>query len=154
MLESRMLRKICGPKGWELTANWRRLHSTGPYELFSIPDASSVNLSRNMPWVGYVARTGQMINTYRVSGQIHDGKRALGRAECDGVYSCKHVLKADGVMDWINLAQTRDKLLMLLGQCWITSVSTGGGDRGVFSANRRTYGSQWLLSMRLIGWLV
>jgi len=32
VLESRVLRKICGPKGWELTAQYRWLHSEGRHD--------------------------------------------------------------------------------------------------------------------------
>jgi hypothetical protein len=35
--------------------------------------------SRRMRWVENVARTGEIRNTYNISGRIPEGKRSLGR---------------------------------------------------------------------------
>ena len=55
--ETRVLRKILGPKINEVTGEWRRLHKE-LYNLYSLPDITRMIKSRRMRWVGYVARIG------------------------------------------------------------------------------------------------
>jgi len=56
---NRELRRIFGPKGDEVTGEWRKLHNDGPNDLYS-PNIFRVINSRRMRWAGRVARMGKM----------------------------------------------------------------------------------------------
>jgi hypothetical protein len=60
VFESRVLRRIFGPKRDEETGGWRKLHN-----LYSIPSIIRMMKSRRMGWEGYVARMGEKRNAYR-----------------------------------------------------------------------------------------
>jgi hypothetical protein len=67
--------------------------------------------SRRMRWSEYVARTGEKRNTYRLLVGKPEGRRPLGRQRRRWVDNIKmDILEIgwDG-MDWIDLAQDRDK---------------------------------------------
>jgi hypothetical protein len=67
--------------------------------------------SRRMIWVGHAARVGERIGMYRVLVGNHEGKRTLGRHRCRWEDSTKVDLQEMGWggMDWIELAQYRDR---------------------------------------------
>jgi hypothetical protein len=46
--ENRVLRRTFGPKRYEATGEWRRLHNEELYELYSSPNIIRVNKSRRM----------------------------------------------------------------------------------------------------------
>jgi hypothetical protein len=79
VFENRMLRGVFGPKGGEVTAEWRRLHSGELHNLYSSPDFIRQIKSRRMRWAGHVARMGEGRNVYRVSVGKQEGKRPLER---------------------------------------------------------------------------
>jgi len=56
--ESGVLRRIFGPKGDEVTREWRKLHNGELNDLYSSPNIVRVIKSRRMRWVGHVARIG------------------------------------------------------------------------------------------------
>jgi hypothetical protein len=60
-----VLRRICGPKREEVTGGWKQPHDEELHNLYSSPDIIRVIKSRKMRWAGYVARMGEMINTYK-----------------------------------------------------------------------------------------
>ena len=66
VLENRVLRKIFGPKGDEITGEWRRLHKEELYDLFSSPNIIWVIKSRIMRWARVVVRMGVRRDAYRV----------------------------------------------------------------------------------------
>jgi hypothetical protein len=79
VFENRVLRGIFGPKGDEITGEWRKLHSGELHNLYSSPDIIRQIKSRRMRWAGHVARMGEGRNVYRVLMGKPEGKRPLGR---------------------------------------------------------------------------
>jgi hypothetical protein len=74
-----MLRRISGPKGDEITGEWRKLHSEELHNLYSSPDIIRKIKSRRMKWVGHVTRMGEGRNVYSVLVGKPEGKRLLER---------------------------------------------------------------------------
>jgi len=60
VFESRVLRRIFGPKRDEVTGEGRKLHSEELYDLYCSPNVVRVIKSRRMRWVGHVARLGRV----------------------------------------------------------------------------------------------
>jgi hypothetical protein len=56
LFENRVLRRIFGPKGDEVTGKWRKLHNEELKDLYFLPNLVRVIKSRRMRWVGHVAR--------------------------------------------------------------------------------------------------
>jgi hypothetical protein len=79
VFENRELRRIFGPKGDEITGEWRKLHSLELHNLYSSPDIIRQIITRRMRWAGHVARIGEGRNVYRVLVGTPEGKRPLGR---------------------------------------------------------------------------
>jgi hypothetical protein len=73
--ENRVLRRIFGPKGCEVTGEWRRLHNEELYALFSSPVIIRVIKSRRLKWAGHVARLGEGRGAYRVLVRKLEGRR-------------------------------------------------------------------------------
>jgi len=67
--------------------------------------------SRRMTWVGHVARMGERRGVYRILVGKREGKRPLGRPRRKWEDNIKIVLQAVGCggVDWIELAQSRDR---------------------------------------------
>jgi hypothetical protein len=57
VFENRVLRRIFGPKGDEITGEWRKLHNEGHNDLYS-PYIVRVIKSRRTRWAGQVACMG------------------------------------------------------------------------------------------------
>jgi hypothetical protein len=60
VFESRVLRRIFGPKRDGVTGEWRKLHNEELNDLYSSPNIVRVIKSRRMRWAGHVARTAQV----------------------------------------------------------------------------------------------
>ena len=73
--------------------------------------------SRRMRWAGRMARTGEERGVYRVLVGKLEGRRPLGRPRCRWADNIRMDLQevGCGYMDWIGLAQDRDR--------WRTLVS-------------------------------
>jgi hypothetical protein len=86
---------------------WRKLHNEELHDLYSSLSIIRMIKSRRVRWVGHVARMGQKKNAYR----LLTGKRPLGRP----IHRWMDNIKMDlseigwGCVDWIGLAQDRDK---------------------------------------------
>jgi hypothetical protein len=55
VFESRVLRRIFGPKRDEVTRDWRKLHNEKLQNLYSSPNTIRMINSRRMRWTGHVA---------------------------------------------------------------------------------------------------
>jgi hypothetical protein len=104
---NRVLRGMFGPKGDEVTGEWRKLHNGELHNLYSSPDIIRQIKSRRMRWAGHVARMGEGRNVYRVLVGKSEGKRPLGRPRRrweDGLNMDLGQISCGGV-EWIHLAQ-------------------------------------------------
>jgi len=80
-------------------------------DLYSSPNIVRVIKSRRMRWAGHVARIGEERAVYRFLVGKSEGKRPLGRPRRRWVDNIKMDLQevGCGYMDWIGLAQDRDR---------------------------------------------
>jgi hypothetical protein len=109
--QSRVLRRIFGPKRDEVTGEWRKLHNEELHNLYSSPNIIRTIKSRRMKWAGHVARMGEKRNAYRILVGKPEGKRPLGRRKhrwVDNIKIDPREIGWDG-MDWVHLAQDRDQ---------------------------------------------
>ena len=111
-----VLRRIFGPRREEVTGEWRRLHNKELNDLYCSPNIVRVIKSRRMRGAGHVARMGEERGVYRVLVGKPEGKRPLGRPRLRWVDNIRKDLQevGCGYMDWIGLAQDRDRWRMLV----------------------------------------
>ena len=117
VFENMVFRRIFGQRRDEVTEEWRRLHNEELNDLYSSPNIVRVIKSRGMRWAGHVARMGEERGVYRVLVGKPEGRRPLGiprRRWADNIRMDLQVVGC-GYMDWIGLAQDRDR--------WRTLVS-------------------------------
>ena len=74
-----MLRRIFGPKRYEVTGEWSKLHNEELNDLHSSPNIIWMIKSRIMRWAGHVACMRERRDVCRVLVGKPDGKRPLGR---------------------------------------------------------------------------
>jgi hypothetical protein len=79
VFENRVLRRIFGPKTYEVTGEWRKLHSEELDNLYSSPDIIRQMKSRRIRWAGHVARMVEERKVYTVLVGKPEGKRPLRR---------------------------------------------------------------------------
>jgi len=117
VFENMVLRRIFGPRTDEVTGEWRRLHNEDLNDLYSSPNIMRVIKSRRMRWAGHVARMGEKRGVYSFLVGKPEGKRPLGRPRRRWVDNIRMEIQevGGGYMDWIGLAQDRDR--------WRTLVS-------------------------------
>ena len=106
-----MVLRIFGLRRDEVTGKWRRLHNDELNDLYSSLNFVRVIKSRRMRWVGHVARMGEERGAYKVLVGKPEGKRPLGRPRRRWVNNIRMDLQevGCGYMDWIGLAQDRDR---------------------------------------------
>jgi hypothetical protein len=59
VFENRVLRKIYGSKGDEVTGDWRKLQNEELHNFYSSPNTIRMIKSRRLRWVGYITRMGE-----------------------------------------------------------------------------------------------
>jgi hypothetical protein len=93
-----------------LQKNDRVQYST-TFEVFAVVNIHIVFWVRRMRWAGHVARMGEKGNAYRLLVGKPEGKRPLGRPRRRLVNNIKIDLLEIGWggVDWIGIAQDRDK---------------------------------------------
>ena len=111
MFENRVLRGMFGAKRDEVTGEWRKLHNEELNDLYCSPNIVRVIKSRRMRWAGHVARRGERRGVYVVLVGKTEGKRTFGRPRRRWEDNIKMDLQevGCGCMDWMELAQDRDR---------------------------------------------
>jgi len=111
LFENMVLRRIFGRRRDEVTGEWRRLHNEELNYLYCSPNNVQVIKSRRIIWAGHVARMGEERGVYRVLVGKPEGKKPLGRPRRRWVDNIRMDLQevGCGYMDWIGLAQDRDR---------------------------------------------
>jgi hypothetical protein len=113
VFENGLLRRIFGRKRHEVTGGWRELRYEELCDLYPAPSIIGTMKSRRIRWVGHVSRMGEKRKAYRLLVGKPDGKRPLGGPRC--TRRCVDNIKMNlgeigwGGVDWIDLAQDRDK---------------------------------------------
>jgi hypothetical protein len=79
VFENRVLRRIFGSKGDEVTGEWRNLHNEELNDLYSSPNIFRVIKWRRKRWAGHAALIGERRDVHRVLVGKSDGKRPLWR---------------------------------------------------------------------------
>ena len=103
-----MLKRIFGSKRDEVVGEWGKLHNEELKVLYSSPNIVRVMKLRRIRWAGHVARMGDGRGMYRVLVRKLGGKRPLGGAYGRIILRWIHRSGIWG-MDWIQLAQDRDR---------------------------------------------
>jgi len=111
VFENMVLRRIFGPRRDEVTGERRRLHNEELNDLYSSPNIVRVIKSKRMRWAGHVVRMGEEMGMYRVLVGKPEGKRPLRRPRRRWVDNIRMDLQEVGLgyVDWIGLAQDRDR---------------------------------------------
>jgi hypothetical protein len=118
VFENRVLRRLFGPKRYEVTGEWRKLHNEELNDLYSLPNNVRVVKSRRMRCAVHVTRMEEERGVHRVLVGKPEGKKSLRRPRRRWEFNIKMILQevGGGCGDWIELAQVRDR--------WRTLVST------------------------------
>jgi len=94
-----------------VTGEWRKLHNEERNDLYCSPNIVRVIKSRRMRWAGHVTRMGERRGVYRILLGKPEGKRPLRRPRRRWEDNIKMDLQEMGCggMDWMELAQDRDR---------------------------------------------
>ena len=111
VFQSVVMRRIFGPKEDEVTGEWKKLHNEELNDLYCSPNIVGVIKSRRMRFAGHVAHMGEGRGAYRVLVGKPEGKRPLVRPRHRWEVNIKMDLQEAGCggMDWIEVAQDRDR---------------------------------------------
>jgi hypothetical protein len=120
VFENMVLRGIFEPKRDEVPEEWRELHNEELSYLYSSPNVLRVIKSRIMRWAEHVACNayGERRGVNRVLMEKPEGKRPLGRPRRRWEDNIMMALQEVGCgdMDWIDLAQDRDRLRVFVNE--------------------------------------
>jgi hypothetical protein len=109
--ENRVFKRIFWPKRDEVTGEWRKLHNEKHNDLYSLPNIIRVTKSSRRGWTRHVVCMVERRGVYRVLVGKPEGKRQLGRTRRrreDNIKMEHPEVECDD-MDWIELAQDRDR---------------------------------------------
>jgi hypothetical protein len=111
VFEKWVLRGIFGCKRDAVAGEWRKLHNQYLHDLYPSPNVVRVIKSRRMRWAGHVAVMVEERGVYRILVGKPEGKRPLGRPRRRWEDNIRMDLQEVGCggMDWIGLAQDRDR---------------------------------------------
>jgi hypothetical protein len=65
-----------------VAGSWKRLHNEELHNLYASPNIIRSIKSRRTRLVGYVARVGEMRNSYNILVGKYEGKRPLRKPKC------------------------------------------------------------------------
>jgi hypothetical protein len=118
VFENRVLRRIFGPKKDEVTGDWRKLHNEELHGLYSSPSMIRVIKAKMMRWAGHVACMGEVRCAYNILVGSPEGRRPLGRhrRRWEDNIKMDHREIGFGDVDWIHLAQDRDRWRALVNK--------------------------------------
>jgi hypothetical protein len=122
VFENMVLRRIFGPKRDEVIG---KLHNEELNNLYSSPNIVQVIKSRRMRWAGHVAHMGEGRGVYRVLVGRPEGRRPLGRPGHRWEDNIRMDLRevGCGCVDWMELAQDRDRWCALVSEVMNLRVS-------------------------------
>jgi hypothetical protein len=105
------IRRIIGPKRDEVLGGWRKLHNGRLHNLYSSRNIIRMMKLGRMRWAGHVVRIGEKRNSCRILVGKPEGRRPVGRPRSRWKDNVKIDLREIGWgrMDWIDLAQDRDR---------------------------------------------
>jgi hypothetical protein len=66
VLTDRVLRRIFGSRGDEVTGGWRKLHNEELHNLYSSRSIIRIIKSRKIRWAGHVVRMVEKTTVYRI----------------------------------------------------------------------------------------
>ena len=101
-----------GPRKTRKQGSGEKLHNEELNDLYCSRNIVRVIKTRRMRWAGHVARMGKGRGIYRVLVGKPEGKRPLGRLRRrweDNIKMDLQEVGCCGGMDWIDLAQDRDR---------------------------------------------
>jgi len=111
LFENRVLRRIFGPRRDEVTGELRRMHNEELNDMYPSPNILRVIKWRRMRWAGHVAYMGEEMVVYWVLVGKPEGRRPMWRPRRRWAGNIRTDLQEVGCvyMDWIGLAQDRDR---------------------------------------------
>jgi hypothetical protein len=111
VFENRVLRRIFEPKRDEVIRGWRKLHNEELHGLYSSPSIVRVIKARRVRRAGHVARMEEVRGAYNILVGRPEGRRPVGRPRRRWENNIKMDLREIGFgdVDWIHLAQDRDR---------------------------------------------
>jgi hypothetical protein len=93
--ETRVLRRIFGPKSDEIIGSWREDNNKEPYDLYSLPSINVTIQSSSIQLAGHVERMGQKMSAVRYLVGKPETKRPLGKLRCRWEESVKWILEKE-----------------------------------------------------------
>jgi hypothetical protein len=107
VFDSRVRRRIFGPKRDEVMGVWRKLHSEELHNLYSSPNIIRTIKSWRMRWAGYAALMEDKRNLCGILVGKPEGTRPIGRPRGRWKNNIKMDLREIGWngVDWIDLTQ-------------------------------------------------
>jgi hypothetical protein len=91
VFQNRVLRRIFGPKRYEVTVEWKKLHNEELNDLYCSPNTIWAIKSTIIRWAGHLASIGDCRGVYMVLVGKPEGKRPL----------CRPNLRWEEILRWV-----------------------------------------------------